>query len=184
VSRFSGTNLATVLFSTEGIHPMTQLESNNAHAQFIYEHPASGIVQEWTNDRSLCIFAITNSRPETIDAWAYCVKQTIFRWDAKQPCYLLHDLRKAGAFTFNSQLQLRFADLYRYRPALARFVAVVLPKNSDMCLLAQLSVRVRELTAPSMSAAHWNIFSSRLEALSWLLKLRLEQGELSGAAYY
>ncbi len=135
---------------------------------FIVEHVSPGVVKERSANGKLVIFVIDNGKDETIAAWANAVKDELERWPNGHPCLFLHDLHKSGMRAFDAHMQDDFQELYQYRPDLERYVAAVLPANSNADI-ARLDVMVRELKAKYTYPVHWDVFTDRKQALEWLL---------------
>ena len=69
---------------------------------------------------------------------------------------------------FDAHMHEDFQELYRFRPDLKRYVAVVLPLDSST-EIAHLDVLVRELKTKPGYPVHWEVFTDRRSAMDWLL---------------
>jgi hypothetical protein len=139
------------------------------------EYPVPGLVIERSADQQLCIFMMNDGRPATLNAWNTCTFNVLRNWPQGQPCLLLHDLHRAGFWTSSREMLGKFKELYQFRPELARLVAIVLPTNWGVDLIAQLDIKLRALLAPSGYPIHWEVFTKRDYALHWLVHTDLSQ---------
>ncbi|HVU10537.1 MAG TPA: hypothetical protein VHD90_04635 [Phototrophicaceae bacterium] len=130
--------------------------------RFHVEYVASGVTREWSGDRQLCVFNIDNGYQETIDAWANNVKAVLTTWPENTPCLMLHDFHKA--LGFNRYFRKRFETLFKHRPDLKRYVAVIVPDDPIAEIIRAVITQQRSPT----QAATWEVFTTRVSALAWL----------------
>jgi hypothetical protein len=137
--------------SPDSAHPLT------ADVQEIIP----GLVVEWLRDRQ--IVTITNKGGASrvfVDTWINTVTSIMLSWPAPQPFLYLQDLsdKKNVVTTYSRQ---RAAALYKLRPELAGFVAVVVAPS----LTAQL---VRLFLRMQNRNLKIEVFFDRKVALDWL----------------
>ncbi len=132
------------------------------------QHHYPQVIEEYSSDRKLAIFVLENSAPATIRAWTHEVKETLEKWPSGYPCLLIHDFHKIGRFVLNADMWNSFHELHRLRPDLERYVALIMPFNSDLQPI-RLAIRTRDLGVPSYYPIHWEVFGHRKAALSWLI---------------
>jgi hypothetical protein len=132
------------------------------------QHIAPGIILEYSSDRTLLIFNVENSSPITLDAWTNYVKSVLESWPSHTPCLLLYDLHKLGRLDLNNSLYEHFETLYQSALHLKRYTAVVIPNNTSI-EETQLRIALQRLHVPLSYPAQWKVFTSRQEAMRWLL---------------
>lgn len=142
----------------------------NRLAPLTYEYPAPGIDLAKSADQTLFIMAVHDGQLTTLDAWENCSKTVLASWLSGKPCLVLHDLHKSGILVFNDHMRDKFEALYRFRPDLERQVALVLPADLGLDVMARLAIKVRALTAPYGYAVQWEVFKKREQALQWLIQ--------------
>src|SRR5438128_2343302 len=108
---------------------------------FVVQQVAPGVTRECSSDGCLMVFNVMDGSHQTVARWGNWVKNLLLQWPTDKPCYLLHDLHRSSFAAFDRLMQTECDELFRLRPDLERWVAVILPAN-DAALIARLSVRV------------------------------------------
>ncbi len=132
------------------------------------KHLATGIILECSSDKTLFIFNIENGSSTTFDAWSNQVKLLLENWPPQRPCLLLYDFHKMGKIGLNKSLYEHFETLYRTCPNLKRYTAIVMPNNLNT-EETQLAFQLERLRVSPSYPAQWKAFTSRMEAMQWLL---------------
>jgi len=135
---------------------------------FTHEQISPSVVKKRSANGKMDIFYTHDGQEQTIAAWANAVKAELMRWSPGYPCLLLYDFRKTGLLNFGAEMQADFEALFQLRPDLERYVAVVMPPDMST-EIARLDVLVRELRANAGYPVHWKVFTSRQQAMGWLL---------------
>lgn len=130
------------------------------------EYVASGVIREWSADRRLCIFNVHNGYQETINAWVKDARTVIERWEDSIPCLMLHDFQRA--LGFNKYFRECFESLFTFRPELKRHVAVITPDDPAADVIRSV-IDTRQASVDKDYCVHWEVFTARKQALSWLL---------------
>ncbi|MBX3062501.1 MAG: hypothetical protein KF726_05970 [Anaerolineae bacterium] len=126
---------------------------------------------KWLYQRSIVLFTITGPMvlQEVIDLWASNVRRVLESWPESQRYYVVHDISKSN-FGVTPHLANTIRDLYALRPQLKQSVAIVTPPNIATQLVRAL---VRNYEREEIRNG---IFSTREEALKWLLVQVKEDG--------
>jgi hypothetical protein len=137
-----------------------ETEISGTVREVVNEH----LTMKWLYQRQIVIYRITGplAVQEVAQTWFENVKATIDAWPADTMYLAVHDAIEAN-FTITPYLTTCIRDIVAFRRDLPRRVAIVMPRE----IAAQL---LRTLLRPSDGDnAHYEVFSTREEAMRWLM---------------
>lgn len=116
---------------------------------------------EWLHDGQIVVFKTTeNSRP-AVDAWFEMVKSVMLNWPDDEPFLAVQDFSDQR-ITVTPYSRAKNEELYRLRPDLQAFMAVILPKT--------FAAQLFQLLFRFLRRDNWQsrVFPTRHAGIQWL----------------